>query len=63
MNQRVSLLVKRGARPFERQALVAELAVEALVVAVLPGFVGIDQGGVDAGAWATPARSASAART
>jgi hypothetical protein len=31
------------------QALIAELAVEAFVGAVLPRFAGIDQGGVDLG--------------
>ena len=36
-----------AAKPFHAQALVAELAVEALVVAVLPRLAGIDQGGVD----------------
>ena len=34
------------AEPFERQAFVTEFAVEALVVAVLPGFARIDQCGV-----------------
>ena len=37
-----------AAEPFERQALVAELAVEALIVAVLPRFARIDVRGVDA---------------
>ena len=37
-----------ASEPFERQALIAELAVEALVVAVLPGFARIDVRGVDA---------------
>jgi hypothetical protein len=39
-----------GARPepFERQALVAELAVEALGGAVLPGLAGIDEGRLNA---------------
>ncbi len=36
-----------AAEPFQRQALVAELAVEALGITVLPGFAGVDQGGVD----------------
>src|SRR5258708_26741799 len=35
--------------PLERQALVAELAVEALVSAVLPGFAGVVQCRVDLG--------------
>ena len=34
--------------PFKRQALIAVLAVEALVVAVLPGFARVDVRGVDA---------------
>ena len=33
--------------PFERQTLVTELAVEALVVGVLPGFARVDVRGVD----------------
>ena len=33
--------------PFERQALVAELAVEALVVGVLRRLSGVDVGGLD----------------
>ena len=33
--------------PFEAQALVAELAVEAFADAVLPRLAGIDQGGLD----------------
>ncbi len=36
-----------GAEPFEAQALVAELAVETLRRAVLPGLAGIDQSGLD----------------
>src|SRR6266508_653430 len=36
-----------AAEPFHVQAFVAELAVEALVIAVLPRLAGIDQGGVD----------------
>src|SRR6266498_1094899 len=36
-----------AAEPFHVQAFVAELAVEALVVAVLPRLARIDQGGVD----------------
>ena len=36
-----------AAEPFQRQAFVAELAVETLGIAVLPGFTGIDQRGVD----------------
>ena len=35
-------------KPFEAQAFVAELAVEALANAVLPRFARIDQRGVDA---------------
>ena len=35
--------------PLDAQALVAQLAVEALVVAVLPGLAGIDQRRADAG--------------
>ena len=37
-----------GAEPFEAQALVAELAVETLRRAVLPGLARIDQGCLDA---------------
>ena len=37
-----------AAEPFEAPALVAELAVEALVVAVLPGFAGVNQRRFDA---------------
>ena len=42
--------LRLGARPepFEAQALVAELAVEALRDAILPGLAGIDQCRVDA---------------
>ena len=36
-----------GAKPFDAQTLVAELAVERLVGAVLLGFARIDQGCVD----------------
>ena len=36
-----------AAKPFHAQAFVTELAVEALVIAVLPRLAGIDQGGVD----------------
>lgn len=36
-----------AAEPLQRQALVAELAIKALGVAVLPRFAGIDQRGVD----------------
>jgi len=36
------------AEPFEAQALVAELAVEALARAVLPRLARVDQGGLDA---------------
>ncbi len=38
-----------ASEPLERQALVAELAVEAFIGSVLPGFPGVDQRGVDAG--------------
>src|SRR5471032_1363514 len=37
-----------GPEPFEAQALVAELAVETLRRAILPGLARIDQGGLDA---------------
>src|SRR5512142_1576398 len=37
------------AKPFHAQALVAELAVEAFVAAILPRLAWIDQRGVDAG--------------
>jgi hypothetical protein len=36
-----------AAEPFERQAFVTKLAVEALCVAVLPGLAGIEKRGVD----------------
>jgi len=35
------------AKPLHVQAFVAELAIEALVVAVLPRLTGVDQGGID----------------
>ncbi len=35
--------------PFERQAFVTELAVEAFIIGVLPPFARIDVRGVDAG--------------
>ena len=38
-----------AAEPFHAQALVAELAVEALVVAVLPWLAGIDESRIDVG--------------
>ena len=37
-----------GAEPLHAQALVAELAVEALADAILPGLAGVDQRGLDA---------------
>ena len=36
-----------AAEPLQVQALIAQLAVEALVGAVLPGFARIDEGGLD----------------
>ena len=33
--------------PLHAETLIAELAVERLVGAILPGFAGIDEGGVD----------------
>ena len=39
-----------GSEPFHAEALVAQLSVEALVGAVLPGFAGSDVGCLDAGA-------------
>ena len=35
------------AKSFHAQAFVTELAIEAVVIAVLPRLAGIDQGGVD----------------
>jgi hypothetical protein len=35
--------------PFEREALVAQPAIEALVGPVLPRLVGLNRGGLDAG--------------
>ncbi len=37
-----------ASKPFQAQALVSELAVEALIQAVLPGFARVNQGGGNA---------------
>lgn len=39
---------RAAAEPLERQALVPELAVEAFIGSVLPGFAGFNQRGVNA---------------
>ena len=43
-----NLCLTPGPEPFQVQALVAELAIEILARAVLPGLAGSDQGCLDA---------------
>ena len=43
-----NLCLTAGPDPLEVQALVPELAIEALASSVLPGLAGIDQGCLDA---------------